>query len=33
MFYEIEAKSHVRVPPVSFKDDIQESIIKELNKK
>ncbi len=33
MFYEIEARSHVRVPPASFKEDIKEAIIKELNKK
>jgi DNA-directed RNA polymerase subunit E' len=33
MFYEIEAKSHIRVPPSSFKEDTREAIIKELNKR
>ena len=33
MFYEIEAKGHVRVPPTQFKDDLKEAIAKELNKK
>ena len=33
MFYEIEAKSHVRVPPGMFKEDIRAAIVKELNKK
>ena len=33
MFYEIEVKGHVRVPPNLFKDNIQEAITKELNKK
>lgn len=33
MFYEIEVKGHVRVPPSQFKDDLKEAIAKELNKK
>ncbi len=33
MFYEIEVKGHVRVPPSLFKEDIKEAIIRELNKK
>jgi DNA-directed RNA polymerase subunit E' len=33
MFYEIEVKGHVRVPPSLFKEDIKEAITKELNKK
>src|SRR3989338_1931319 len=33
MFYEIEARSHVRVPPSSFKEDTEEAVMKELNKK
>ncbi len=33
MFYEIEVKGHVRVPPNLFRDDIREAITKELNKK
>lgn len=33
MFYEIEARSHVRVPPASFKDDTKEAIVKELIKR
>ncbi|MEK6840034.1 MAG: DNA-directed RNA polymerase [Nanoarchaeota archaeon] len=33
MFYEIEVKGHVRVPPILFKEDIKEAITKELNKK
>jgi DNA-directed RNA polymerase subunit E' len=33
MFYEIEVKGHVRVPPNQFKDDLKEAIAKELNKK
>jgi DNA-directed RNA polymerase subunit E' len=33
MFYEIEAKSHVRVPPSSFKGDIKVAITDEIGKK
>lgn len=33
MFYEIEAKSHIRVPPNRFKEDTREAIIQELNKR
>jgi DNA-directed RNA polymerase subunit E' len=31
MFYEIEVKTHVRVPPSRFKDNTKESILKSLN--
>ncbi len=31
MFYEIEIRSHVRVDPKHFNDDINDSIIKQLN--
>ena len=30
MFYEIEAQSHVRVPPVTFDQDTKKSILKQL---
>ena len=33
MFYEIEVKSHVRIPPKRFKESPQEAILSELNKK
>ncbi len=33
MFYEIELKTHVRVPPTSFKDDVKESVLKSLNER
>jgi DNA-directed RNA polymerase subunit E' len=33
MFYEIELKSHVRVPPTSFQDDVKESVLKSLNER
>ena len=33
MFYEIEVKGHVRVPPNLFREDIKDAITKELNKK
>ena len=32
MFYEIEVKSHVRVPPNLFSEDVKESILKSLDK-
>ena len=31
MYYELEVRSHVRVPPSKFKDDTEESILKSLN--
>jgi len=31
MFYELEIKTHVRVPPVSFNEDVKESVLKRLN--
>lgn len=31
MFYEVELKSHVRVPPSSFEEDTRESVLKSLN--
>ena len=31
MFYEIKAKSHVRVPPNLLKDNIEEAVLKRLN--
>ena len=31
MFYEIEVKGHVRVPPTSFKEDTKEAVLKRLN--
>ncbi len=33
MYYELEVRSHVRVPPSKFKDDTKESILKSLNEK
>lgn len=33
MFYEIEVKSHIRVPPDKFDDDVKKSILETLNKK
>ncbi len=33
MFYEIELKSHVRVPPTSFKEDVKEAVLKSLNER
>jgi len=33
MFYEIEVKSHIRVPPDKFSDDVKKSILETLNKK
>lgn len=30
MFYEIELKSHVRVPPSSFEEDVKEAVLKSL---
>jgi len=33
MFYEIELKSHVRVAPTSFQDDVKESVLKSLNER
>ncbi|MEM4266474.1 MAG: DNA-directed RNA polymerase [Candidatus Nanoarchaeia archaeon] len=31
MFYEVEVKGHVRVPPTSFKEDTKEAVLKRLN--
>jgi len=31
MFYEVEVKSHIRVPPSKFKNDIKTSILESLN--
>lgn len=31
MFYEIEVKGHVRVPPASFKEDTKNAVLKRLN--
>jgi DNA-directed RNA polymerase subunit E' len=31
MFYELEVKSHVRVPPNAFTEDTQEAVLKSLN--
>jgi len=31
MFYEVEVRSHIRVPPTSFKNDIKHSILESLN--
>lgn len=31
MFYEIKAKSHVRVPPTLLKEDTKEAVLKQLN--
>lgn len=33
MYYELEVRSHVRVPPSKFKDDTKDSILKSLNEK
>ena len=33
MFYEAELKSHIRVPPSSFKEDVKKSVLGELNRK
>lgn len=33
MFYEAELKSHIRVPPASFKDDVKKAVLEELNRK
>ena len=33
MFYEAELRSHIRVPPSSFKDDVKKVVMDELNKK
>lgn len=33
MFYEIELKSHVRVPPTAFNDDINGAVLKSLNER
>src|SRR3989338_9939205 len=33
MFYEAELKSHIRVPPISFKEDVKKSVFEELNRK
>ena len=30
MFYEIEVKSHIRVPPANFKEDTKKAILKQL---
>ncbi len=31
MFYEVEVRSHIRVPPTNFKNDIKHSILESLN--
>jgi len=31
MFYEIEVKAHVRVPPTSFKEETKQAVLKRLN--
>ncbi|MBI2671230.1 DNA-directed RNA polymerase [Candidatus Woesearchaeota archaeon] len=33
MFYEIELKSHVRVPPSAFKENVEEAVLKSLNER
>lgn len=33
MFYEIEVRSHIRVPPDKFDEDVKKSILETLNKK
>ena len=33
MFYEAELKSHIRVPPDKFKEDVKKSVFEELNRK
>ena len=33
MFYEIELKDHIRVPPALFGEDLKESVLKQLNEK
>lgn len=33
MFYEAELRSHIRVPPTAFKDDVKKTVMEELNKK
>lgn len=32
MFYEVKAKSHVRVPPELFKEDTKKAVLQQLNK-
>ena len=31
MFYEVELKSHIRVPPTSFSMDVEEAVMQQLN--
>lgn len=33
MFYELEVKGHIRVPPSSFAEDTKDSVLKRLNEK
>ena len=33
MFYEVEVKSHIRVPPTLFQEDLDKAILSTLNKK
>jgi len=33
MFYEAELRSHIRVPPTAFKEDVKDAVLEELNKK
>jgi len=33
MFYELEVKGHIRVPPSSFSEDTKEAVLKRLNEK
>ena len=33
MFYEAELKSHIRVPPTSFKEDVKKAVLEELNRR
>lgn len=33
MFYEVELKGHIRVPPTSFKMDVEDAVLEQLNNK
>ena len=33
MFYEVELKGHIRVPPTSFKMDVEDAVLEQLNTK
>ena len=33
MFYELEVKGHIRVPPSSFSEDTKDAVLKRLNEK